>query len=67
MPHMRHLLRQRPVQLYALGLVLTLIGAWSIEATGSYLPMALAASASLMLSVPLVRQRVARLKATSRR
>ena len=67
MPAMRHFLRQRPVQLYFLGLSLILLGAWSIEATGSYVPMALAASAGLMLSVPLLRQRIARLKAAARR
>ena len=64
---MRHFLRQRPAQLYFLGMGLILIGAWSIEATGSYVPMALATSAGLMLSAPLVRQRIARLKAAARR
>ena len=32
-----------------------LVGAWAMSATGSMLPMALAASACLMLTVPLVR------------
>jgi len=64
---MRHFIRQRPAQLYFLGLALILIGAWSIGATGSYVPMALASSAALMLSAPLVRQRLARLKAAARR
>ena len=67
MTAMRHFLRQRPAQLYLLGLVLILIGAWSMEATGSFVPMAMAASAALMLSAPLVRQRFARVKAASRR
>lgn len=67
MTAMHNFLRQRSVQLYLLGLVLILIGAWSMEATGSFVPMALAASAALMLSAPLVRQRFARLKAASRR
>ncbi|MEY4561968.1 MAG: hypothetical protein RLZZ618_1245 [Pseudomonadota bacterium] len=38
-----------------LGHGLILAGAWSIEATGSMLPMALAASAAVMLSLPLLR------------
>jgi len=67
MPAMRHFIRQRPAQLYFLGLILILIGAWSIEATGSYVPMALASSAALLLSVPLVRQRIGRLKAAAAR
>ena len=67
MPAMRQFLRQRPAQLYFLGMGLIFIGAWSIEATGSYVPMAMATSAGLMLSAPLVRQRIARLKAAARR
>lgn len=64
---MRQLLRHRNIRLYALGQVLILAGAWSIEAVGSLLPMALAASAGVMLSMPLVRERCARLRASSRR
>ncbi len=45
----------RPLKLYAMGHASLLAGAWAMHATGSMLPMALAASASLMLTVPLVR------------
>jgi hypothetical protein len=45
----------RPLRLYAAGHALLLGGAWAMSATGSMLPMALAASACLMLTAPLVR------------
>lgn len=45
----------RPLKLYAVGHVALLLGAWAMQVSGSMLPMALAASASLMLTVPLVR------------
>ena len=45
----------RPLKLYATGHAVLLAGAWTMHATGSMLPMALAASACLMLTVPLVR------------
>ena len=45
----------RPLKLYAAGHASLLAGAWAMHATGSMLPMALAASACLMLTVPLVR------------
>jgi hypothetical protein len=45
----------RPLKLYATGHATLLVGAWAMSATGSMLPMALAASACLMLTVPLVR------------
>ena len=45
----------RPLTLYAAGHASLLVGAWAMHATGSMLPMALAASACLMLTVPLVR------------
>ncbi len=45
----------RPLKLYATGHASLLVGAWAMHATGSMLPMALAASACLMLTVPLVR------------
>ncbi|CAN7541156.1 hypothetical protein [Rhizobacter sp. LjRoot28] len=64
---MRQFLRQRNTRLYALGQLLIVAGAWSIEATGSLLPMALAASAAVMLSMPLVRERYARFLASVRR
>mgnify|MGYP003576230915 CR=1 FL=1 len=67
MPAMRHFLRQRSARLYLLGHGLIFLGAWSIEATGSYVPMALAASAGLMLSMPLFCERLARAKAARQR
>ena len=45
----------RPLKLYATGHAVLLGGAWAMSATGSMLPMALAASACCMLTVPLVR------------
>ena len=45
----------RPLKLYATGHVALLAGAWAMSETGSMLPMALAASACLMLTAPLVR------------
>jgi hypothetical protein len=45
----------RPLKLYALGHGALLVGAWAMHVTGSMLPMALAASACLMLTLPLVR------------
>ncbi len=45
----------RPLRLYALGHAALLVGAWTMDAFGSMLPMALAASACLMRTVPLVR------------
>ena len=46
----------RPLKLYALGHALLLVGVGVMAGTGSMLPMALGASACLMLTVPLVRQ-----------
>jgi hypothetical protein len=46
---------KRPLTLYATGHVTLLVGAWAMSATGSMWPMALAASACLMLTAPLVR------------
>ena len=45
----------RPLKLYASGHAVLLGGAWAMHATGSMVPMALAASACLMLTLPLVR------------
>jgi hypothetical protein len=45
----------RPLKLYAAGHGALLVGAWAMNASGSMLPMALAASACLMLTAPLVR------------
>jgi hypothetical protein len=44
----------RPLKLYALGQGTLLVGAWAMHVTGSMLPMALAASACLMLTLPVV-------------
>ena len=46
---------ERPLKLYALGQAALLLGAWAMQASGSMLPMAFAASTGLMLTVPLVR------------
>ena len=56
----------RPLKLYALGHGLLLAGTVVMHGTGSMLPLALGASACLMLTMPLVR-RFASLKANSRR
>lgn len=56
---------RRPLGLYAVGHGALLGGAWATHATGSMLPMALAASACLMLTLPLVRQ--VRARAVARR
>jgi hypothetical protein len=45
----------RPLKLYAAGHAALFVGAWAMHASGSMWPMALAASACLMLTVPLVR------------
>jgi hypothetical protein len=45
----------RPLKLYAAGHGALLVGAWGMHVSGSMVPMALAASACLMLTVPLVR------------
>ncbi|MBA2722656.1 MAG: hypothetical protein H0U56_07100 [Methylibium sp.] len=55
---------RRPLQCYLLGLALVAVGAGVMEWLDSWLPLALAGSASLMLTVPLVRQIAAR-KASS--
>lgn len=46
----------RPLRLYAAGHGALLAGAWAMHASGSMWPMALAASACLMLTVPIVRR-----------
>jgi uncharacterized membrane protein len=56
MSTLRSLLRNPAMRLYLLGHLLILVGAWLMEATHSMLPMALAASAALMLMLPLLRQ-----------
>lgn len=47
--------RQRAFRLYALGQGAILVGAWFMHQTGSMLPLALGASAGLMLTAPLVK------------
>lgn len=50
------LLRRPAMRLYLLGHLFVVVGAWLMELTQSMLPMALGASAALMLMVPLLRQ-----------
>jgi len=52
---MRRLFASTPFRLYLLGLACIFAGAWGMAATRSMLPMALASSAGLMLTVPIVR------------
>jgi len=59
--------RNPAMRLYLLGQLLIVFGAWLMELTGSMLPMALAASAALMLMVPLLRQQGRRFMAACRR
>lgn len=47
--------RLRAFRFYALGQGAILVGAYLMHQTGSMLPMALGASAGLMLAAPLVR------------
>lgn len=47
--------RRRALRLYALGQALVVAGAAGTAAWHSYLPLALAGSAALMLTAPLVR------------
>jgi hypothetical protein len=67
MTFLRSILRNPAMRLYLLGQLLILVGAWLMDATHSMLPMALAASAALMLMMPLVRQLGARFMAACRR
>lgn len=57
---LRALLKQPAMRLYLIGHALILVGAGFMEVTNSVLPMAVAASASLMLMAPLVKQLSAR-------
>jgi hypothetical protein len=61
-PSLPSLLRGRPFRLYLAGLGLILAGAWSIEATASLVPMSLASSAALLLSLPFFRQLLGRMR-----
>ena len=60
MSYLLSILRNPTMRLYLLGHLLIVLGAWLMEVTKSMLPMALAASAALMLMVPLLRQLGAR-------
>lgn len=51
---------RRPLHGWLLGLALVVLGAGLMEWLDSWLPLALAGSAALMLTVPLVRQIAAR-------
>ena len=59
--------RRPAVRLYLLGHLLILVGAWLMELTQSMLPMALGASAALMLMLPLLKQLGSRFAAARRR
>ena len=52
--------RGRPLHLYLIGLALIFAGAWAMGESGSMVPMALASSAGLMLSAPLLRRLIQR-------
>lgn len=58
-------LRQAPVRLYLLGHALIVLGAWLMGVTHSMWPMALAASAAILLAMPLLRNLTARFKRRS--
>ena len=51
----RNLSRRRPLQLWLAGQATILVGAAAMTWTHSFIPMALAGSAALMLTVPLVK------------
>lgn len=55
------LLQRRTVRLYALGQGLILLGAGLMDYFGSVIPLALCASAAIMLCTPLVRELATRL------
>jgi hypothetical protein len=66
MASLASMFRNPPLRLYLLGHAFILAGAWLMDLTGSMLPMALGASAALMLSMPLVKQLTARWRAAGR-
>jgi hypothetical protein len=55
--------RRRALRLYAAAQALVVVGAGAMSAWQSYLPMALAGAAALMLTMPLVRDIAAARKA----
>lgn len=62
MPSFKAILSNPPMRLYLLGHGLIVLGAWLMDVTASMLPMALAASAALMLSMPLLKQLTSRFR-----
>jgi hypothetical protein len=66
MPSFKSILSNPPMRLYLLGHVLIVLGAWLMDVTASMLPMALAASAALMLSMPLLKQLTSRFRQKQR-
>ncbi len=50
-----YVLRNGAIKLYAVGMSSVFFGAWLADLTGSMVPLALSASASLMCTVPLVK------------
>lgn len=54
------LTRQKALRLYALGQGAIVVGAYFMQESGSMAPMALGASAGIMLTMPLLRQMGAR-------
>ena len=65
MPRQLTLFRLLELRRYLLGLLAIFIGAWLTDATGSMLPLALAASAWMMLSVPLLRRLLRRARTSA--
>jgi len=57
---------RRPFQLYLMGLLCIFAGAWAMGEYHSMVPMALASSAGLMLSAPLLRVLLGRARRPSR-
>ena len=53
---MSRLFASTAFRLYLLGLACIFAGAWAMATTHSMVPMALASSAGLMLTVPIVRE-----------
>lgn len=55
MTSQRSVSRRRPLQLWLAGQATILVGAAAMSWTHSFIPMALAGSAALMMTVPLVK------------
>jgi len=67
MARLSSILRNSAMRLYLLGQLIILFGAWLMDLTQSMVPMALAASAALMLMTPLLRLLIARFMAARQR